>query len=142
MPKPTRDHLTIPSRLAAIDEARRWTTGHARAAGFGDHGIWALELALTEALSNVILHAYEGDEAQQVRLDLEADGERLRLAIHDSGRGFDRDAFTPDELDTPRSDGYGVLLIEELMDEVVRESLPEGGSILTLVKHRKDSRDD
>ena len=64
------DTLLVSSRLDQIGFARRWATKHAREAGFGDEDVWAIELALAEALSNVIRHGYGGAPDEEIRLAL------------------------------------------------------------------------
>jgi anti-sigma regulatory factor (Ser/Thr protein kinase) len=121
--------LTIPSRVAAIDDARRWVSGHL--AGRDEEDVWKVELALTEALSNVIRHAYGGDETREVELALRLDGDRLELEIAHEGEPFDRAGYSPPDLDAVGTGGYGLFLIEELVDEVDFE-----GTRLRMVKCR------
>ena len=135
--EPLSDERTIPSRLPLIEEARQWLTAHSKAAGFDEEGVWEIELALTEALANVIEHAYERDPDCEIRLAVAIDDERLAITITDFGRGFDESAYAVPDLNVPRASGYGVHLIEQLMDEVVREASP-GENRLSLVKYRKE----
>jgi serine/threonine-protein kinase RsbW len=130
------DTLVVPTRLAAIDEARRWASGHARRAAFAEDAIGDLEVAMTEALSNVIVHSYEEREDERVQLSLDIDADRLALGIRDRGRPFDAAAYRPPDLDAPAEHGYGVFLIEQLVDEVVRRPLEDGGTLMQLVRYR------
>jgi serine/threonine-protein kinase RsbW len=130
----------MPTELTAIDEARRWAGGHARGAGIDDAAIADLEVAMTEALSNVVRHSYEGLHGEEVELTLEIDAARLALGIHDRGRPFEPDGYRPPDLDEPGEGGYGVFLIEELMDEVSRRPLGDGGSLVELVHYRREQR--
>lgn len=136
MAGPAAETLTIPSRLEAIDGARLWAATRARAAGFDHEAVAALEVAMTEALSNVILHAYGGATDQEIGLELAIDGEKLSLTVSDRGRPFDYESYTPPDLEEPAPGGYGVHLIDELMDNVVCDSHPGGGTRLTLIKYR------
>lgn len=126
------DSLTIPSRITAIDEARRWATAHL--AGASRDAVWAIEMVLTEALSNVMRHAYAGDEEQLVELTLEVCDEQVVLEIVDLGEPFDPRRYTPPDLDASPTGGYGVHLIGELMDEVDRAPAGDRGTRLRLVK--------
>ncbi len=73
-------------------------------------------LAVDEALSNVMRHAYEGDSAQPIRIVCRCDGNAFQVEVCDLGREFDPFAQPvppPDEL---RSGGRGIFLIRSLMD--------------------------
>jgi anti-sigma regulatory factor (Ser/Thr protein kinase) len=133
---PATEALSLASRVEEIDGARRWVTERIRAAGFGDDDVWALELALTEALANVIHHAYGGDPGQRIELELRVGEERAEVTIRDYGAPFDPHAYEPEPLDTPRSGGYGVHLIREVLDEVAAEPAAGGGTQLRLTKYR------
>jgi len=132
----TQDHLVIQSRLDRIAEARWWVTQRTRAAGFDEESVFAIELALAEALANVVEHAYQGDETREIRLTLRIDDEKLALTIRDFGHKFDLEAYTPPNLDDPAEGGYGVYLIHQLMDEVIYDTSPPQGTKLTLVRYR------
>jgi anti-sigma regulatory factor (Ser/Thr protein kinase) len=134
--------LTIPSRVECIDDARRWVTGHVRTAGFGDDPIGEIELALTEALANVIEHGYGGSDDKKIELTVTEDDHALRIRVRDWGEAFDPAGYSPRDLDDPGEGGYGVFLIEQLMDDVTREAQPGGGTLLTLVKQRKAEETD
>ncbi|RME46512.1 MAG: ATP-binding protein [Chloroflexi bacterium] len=136
MAETTHETLVIHSRLAAVAEARRWASDHVRAAGFDNDVVFAVELALSEALTNVIEHAYAGDETQEIRLSLAIDDEKLRLTIRDFGRKFDLSSYQSPNLDVPAEGGYGVYLIHQLMDEVNYDTSPAQGTRLSLVKYR------
>ena len=128
--------LTIQSATTAIDDARRWARGHLEPAGASEDAIWAVEMALTEALANVIEHGYGGDESQAIELSLELHDDRVELLIVDFGKPFDPAAYRPPDLDAAQSGGYGVHLIAELMDEVERTQPDGRGTHLRLVKRR------
>jgi serine/threonine-protein kinase RsbW len=130
--------LTIESRVECIDDARQWVTDRVRAADFGDEPAGEIELALTEALANVIEHAYKGDGTRPIELSVEPDGETLRVRVRDWGAYFDPASYRGRDLDDPGEGGYGVFLMSQLMDDVTREPQPGGGTLLTLIKTKKE----
>ena len=136
MSTPILHTFRLTSRLGEIDAARRWASEHARRAAFEEEAVHSIELALTEALSNVIRHSYAEQPNHRIELDLTLYEDRLRLDIRDLGCRFDRGSHEVRDLDTPRDGGYGVMLIEMLMDEVVRETFGRAGNRLSLVKYR------
>jgi anti-sigma regulatory factor (Ser/Thr protein kinase) len=130
MPAPVHETLVLPTRLTAIDDARRWASGHAQDA--------QLELAMTEALANVIVHSYDEQPGDELLLTLDIDDERLSLGIRDGGRPFDPTEYREPNLDEPAEGGYGVHLIEQLMDEVTRTALEDGSTLVLLVRYRSN----
>jgi serine/threonine-protein kinase RsbW len=132
--------ITIRSRVEEIDEARRWVTDRVREAGVGDDPVGEIELALTEALANVIEHSYAGAGDQEILVDVAVDDDALAVSVRDWGRAFDPGSYAARDLDDPGEGGYGVFLMEQLMDNVTREAQPDGGTLLTLTKSRKEGQ--
>lgn len=129
--------LVLPSQLARMVDAREWVSARAREAGFDERAVWELDLAVTEAVSNVIRHSYENRPDQEIRLSLAVDGEKLTVVVRDFGRCFHRSAYHPEDRDPDRPGGYGVELIERLMDEVEWDASPAQGTRLRLTKYRR-----
>lgn len=128
--------LVIGSQIEDTAKARHWAAQHARAAGFGAEAVFAIELALGEALANVIEHAYERKSGQEIHLALSIDETKIQLSIRDFGRKFDQSAYRSPNLNEAKEGGYGVYLIEQMMDEVSYSS-PEGkGTQLNLIKYK------
>jgi anti-sigma regulatory factor (Ser/Thr protein kinase) len=134
--------LRISSQLDAIDEARQWVGERVRQAGFGDEPVGEVELALTEALANIVEHAYQGEQSQPIELAVDVDGPVVRVRVRDWGAYLDPASYRGRDLDDPGEGGYGVFLMSQLMDDVTREPQPDGGTLLTLIKAKKDVSDD
>ncbi|MDX6731083.1 MAG: serine/threonine-protein kinase RsbW [Baekduia sp.] len=132
------DTLTIASRFECIDEARRWVAERVRSAGYGDDPVGEIELALTEALANVIEHGYGGDGSGEIAVTVVAGGDSLAVRVRDWGHGADEVGFERRDLDDPGEGGYGVYMMEQLMDDVTREAQPDGGTLLTMIKRKKE----
>ena len=81
----------------------------------------ALELALTEALANAVMHGAKADPSKTIECDLMCDeAQRVLIVVRDPGQGFDLSSI-PNPLSGERlhSDhGRGIYLINQLMDEV------------------------
>ncbi|HLG74213.1 MAG TPA: ATP-binding protein [Chloroflexota bacterium] len=128
--------LSIASRLQELASVRSWIEEQAEAAGFSKGERFELSLAATEACANVIEHAYEGRTDGRIDLHLEIEGPRFELTVRDFGTPFDVSAYQQPDLQQPHEGGYGVHLMNSLMDEV-RYAGCEPGTCLTLVKHRR-----
>jgi serine/threonine-protein kinase RsbW len=135
---PVHDTFVLPTVLTSIDDARRWASDHARSVDMDAEAIAEVEVAMTEALSNVIRHSYDERSGGEVLLSLDIDDARLELGIRDRGRPFEPESYRAPNLDVPAEGGYGIYLIEELMDEVTRQPLDDGGTLMLLVRNRRE----
>jgi serine/threonine-protein kinase RsbW len=127
--------LRIPAKPEYITLCRLALTGLAQLRGIGDETIADLKLALTEAVSNSVRHAY-GDSGGHVEITYELREDRLGIEVVDDGAGFDPDdspAFVGDELS---EGGLGIAIIRTIADELEISSRPGArGSRLRFVKH-------
>jgi len=137
----TRDRLVIDSRLEAATQAREWIAERARQVGLSRETVGDLKLVLTEAITNVVRHSYDGEPGHQIILSWAVDDEMLTLTIRDFGRPFDVGHYQSPDLSELQTGGYGIFLIQSLMDEVRYDTSSGVGTTLTLVKRRdKDQR--
>ena len=124
-----------------LDAIREFAAQAARDAGMDDSAIYAVELSMDEACTNVIEHAYEGMEGGEIECTCDTDDKNLTIIIHDHGKSFDPSAIAlPDleaDLDSRPVGGLGVFLMKKLMDEVRFEPMGEAGNVLTMIKRRK-----
>ena len=81
------DAWELPSRPSAVSELRHRAAAFAAAAGASDEVTEAIALAVSETVSNVILHAYDGEEGE-VRVSCGVDGERFIVEVVDDGGGI------------------------------------------------------
>jgi serine/threonine-protein kinase RsbW len=127
--------LTIPARAEYITLCRLALTGIARVRELPDEVLADLKLALTEAASNSVRHAYAGDdETGVVEISYELRADRLVIEVTDDGEGFDPEATdgSPEELS---EGGLGIAIIRSIADEVEIGTQPGGkGSRLRFEK--------
>src|SRR5436309_9101706 len=81
--------LTIPARAEYITLCRLALTGIARVRSLSDETLAELKLALTEAASNSVRHAYADDSVGVVEISYELLPDRLVIEVTDDGGGFD-----------------------------------------------------
>ena len=134
-----KDQLVIDSRLEALAEARDWLAGRSAQAGVPTGTINDLKLVLTEAVSNVVRHAYDGEPGHPIEMSLVVDADALTLTIRDFGRPFNLGSYRAPDLGDPQEGGYGVFLMHALMDQVHYDTSSEMGTTLTLVKRRENA---
>lgn len=99
--------------------------------------VFNLNLALEEAISNIILYAYTNKEEQEITLEAESDGKSLLFTITDSGTPFDptkaKEADVTLSAEERKIGGLGIFLIKQIMNEVEYHRI-EGKNIFTLKK--------
>ena len=110
----------------------------AESAGLDEQSTYQVETAVDEACSNVIEHAYEGDESGEIQIECYCIPGELKVVIKDQGKAFDPELIKAPSLDSnleDRSDhGLGLFFMRRWMDSVHFEFSKEGGNILTMVK--------
>ena len=128
--------LRIPAKPEYIALGRLALTGLAQARGLDSDTIGDLKLALTEAVSNSVRHAYDSPGEGQVEIRYELRSDRITVEVVDDGEGFDPDeapSFDGDELS---EGGLGIAIIRTIADDVEIESRPGvRGSRLRFVKN-------
>jgi serine/threonine-protein kinase RsbW len=133
-------HFRFPARFEFLDEVRSHVADEARAAGFSEKSIYAVQLAADEAASNIIEHALAGLPNATFEMSCEyADGS-LIVTFVDQGRSFDFSKVKKPDVKADLSDrqigGLGVYLMHKLMDEVMYRS---SGSENTLTLKKRKS---
>ena len=127
--------LTIPARAEYITLCRLALTGIARVRSLSEEVLADLKLALTEAASNSVRHAYTGDDhAGVVEISYELLPDRLVIEVTDEGEGFDpaEERGAPEELS---EGGLGIAIIRAIADQVEIGKQPGGrGSRLRFEK--------
>lgn len=131
-----KDRLVIDSRLEAAAQARQWVAERAKQARLSCETVGDLKLALTEVITNIVRHSYDGEPGHQIILSWAVDDETLILTIRDFGRPFDASHYQSPDLSELQTGGYGIFLIQSLMDEVRYDTSSGLGTTLTLVKQR------
>jgi len=127
--------LTIPARAEYIALCRLALTGLARLRPISEELVADLKLALTEATSNSVRHAY-GNSDGRVEIAYELYGDRLVIEVNDEGEGFEPGENTDlRDLENLTEGGLGIAIIRAIADEFALSRGPEGrGSRLRFAK--------
>jgi serine/threonine-protein kinase RsbW/stage II sporulation protein AB (anti-sigma F factor) len=118
-----RLELRLPASPATVPQVRRALMSFATAHGVPD--VSDVGLAVTEAVTNAVLHAYRGGESGDMRVVACAEPNRLVVVVRDYGCGM-----SP-RLDSPGL-GMGLSIIARLADEVNVERPADGGTRLRM----------
>jgi anti-sigma regulatory factor (Ser/Thr protein kinase) len=118
--------------LAAI---RHFVEEIAQAAGFSAEATGDLMLAVDEAATNVIVHAYK-DRPGHIEIEPVLRSDTLEIRVRDRGPRFDPTLVPPPDFSIPLEEralgGLGIYLMRQSVDEVSYRVTPDGANELTL----------
>ncbi|NOQ98013.1 MAG: ATP-binding protein [Calditrichae bacterium] len=140
--KAKKFHLKLPIETANLEIVREFVARIAQNMGFSEENIHRIELAVDEASTNVIRHAYKNSKTNQKFFSVEVTTheDRLEIDVIDAGKGFD-----PSQVKTPEMDvylkemkrgGLGLYLIKTLMDKVEYKIKPGVKNRVRMVKYK------
>jgi anti-sigma regulatory factor (Ser/Thr protein kinase) len=95
-----------------------------------------MTLAVDEACTNVIRHAYGNRDNERITLTFKVDEDSLEILIRDFGTPMDPSTFLARDLSEVRPGGLGIHFIKAAMDRVEYETPPDGGMLLRMIKFR------
>ncbi len=131
--------LHIESRTERLIAVREFVSDEAREFGFTDEDVSKIALAVDEACTNIIKHAYRFDPNRDITVTVKSKNGAFEITIHDSGAGFDPSRLqAPDMKDyfsNYRKGGLGVYLMKRLMDKVEYEIKPGKRNEVRLTKY-------
>jgi serine/threonine-protein kinase RsbW len=128
--------LRIPAKPEYITLGRLALSGIARSrtVELAPELLADLKLALTEACTNSVRHAY-GDDAGMVDILYELHEDRIVIEVTDEGEGFDASTQPPPfDTDELNEGGLGIAIIQALTDAFEIRDGARGGSTLRFVK--------
>ena len=138
MAQPYDQSWTIPSTNTAAAQVQQEIITAIEQQGYNHEAIFAVRLALDEALVNAVKHGNSGDSSKTVYVEFNINKDRIVIQVEDQGPGF-----IPDQLPDPtaeenlgRPNGRGVMLMRAYMTEV---DFNEHGNRVILTK-RSDCR--
>ena len=123
--------LQLPRDALSVPVVRRVLNSSMRTLGVADECLTDIEIALTEACTNVLDHAAHGDEYEVVA---GLDDTMCVIDVVDTGRGFDAEHLGHAHAESTAEEGRGIQLIRALVDRVHFRSRPETGMIVHLEK--------
>ena len=123
--------LLLPRDALSVPVVRRVLNSSMQTLGVAEECLTDIEIALTEACTNVLDHAAAGDEYHVIA---GLDDQACVIEVVDTGRGFDAEALGHAEADPTSEQGRGIQLIRALVDRVHFRSRPESGMIVHLEK--------
>jgi serine/threonine-protein kinase RsbW len=127
--------------LLNLEKICDFITDCANHAGLNDVEVYAVQLAVDEAATNIIEHGYGRECPSRIDVTCEPLQDGLKVLIYDDAEPFDPSLVPAPEinvsLDEIKPRGLGIFLMKKMMDEVTYESSPDRGNTLTMIKHHK-----
>ncbi|MBN2138706.1 MAG: ATP-binding protein [Sedimentisphaerales bacterium] len=112
--------MVVASTLTASECVCQLIISALEESGFGKEDVFAIHLALQEALINAMRHGNDMDPDKEVKIDYCVDAEKFEIWVSDEGKGFDPCAV-PDPRRSEnlyKPNGRGLLLMCSYMDVV------------------------
>ena len=131
-------HLFMHNNIRQVSRIQDWLEAISPELGIDEMLIPGINLALEEAVTNVINYAYPKGTYGSIELDASLEGNELKFILSDSGKEFDPTLRPEADINAGVEDrpigGLGVHLVRQIMDSVSYER-KEGMNILTMTKN-------
>ena len=131
---------TFPGIFENLEKIGNYVGKAAEDAGFDEFGIYAVQLAVDEACTNIIEHAYGGEGKGLINITIENSLEGIKILIRDHGKSFDPEKIPVPKTNLPLEDiqprGVGLYLMRKMMDDVCYEFSPDLGNLCIMTKRK------
>jgi anti-sigma regulatory factor (Ser/Thr protein kinase) len=134
-PPADRIELKISSDPANLAPTRHALEQWCRSRGFDSAAADDVGLCLTEALANVMRHAYGGRTDRPIVITAQCPDQTLIVRVRDWGNGIDPESVPPARSDPLEPGGVGMICLRKLMDSVTFTPQPDG-MLLTMTRRR------
>ena len=132
--------ILLNNNIAEIPLLSEFIDNFAEEVGLDYSLTMSLNLAMEEAVVNVMKYAYPQGEQGKIDISANVDGDDVVFVISDSGVAFDPTTKAEVDVEQKAEDrpigGLGIHLVRQIMDSIVYERV-DGKNILTLYKNKK-----
>lgn len=152
---PSKNSIIVAGKFKNLKKILGFVQKVVRKAGFTEAENYKIQLAVDEAFTNIIEHAYGGGNVGDIECSCEFNDPELVIRLIDFGRPFDPNSIEAPDLNSNLMDrktgGLGLYFIHQLMDEVKFYCIPENDpltnegfskrpcNVLVMVKRRSKS---
>lgn len=135
--------LKVRGRYSNIRQICDFIIHGAQTSGLGEGATFHIELACDEACTNIIEHAYEGEDRGDIEVRWRVKGNDFVITFHDNGRSFDPTTVPAPAIselsETPEPEnlkvgGLGIHFMRTLMDDIRYSFDQQKGNTLTMIK--------
>ncbi|HET7483571.1 MAG TPA: ATP-binding protein [Actinomycetota bacterium] len=125
--------LCLPRDEASVPVARRICRDSLGMLGVTRDCVGEIELAVTEACTNVLKHVAATEDEYEVSVQINNANCEIRV-IDTAGQSFDHESHGFEEAAVSAESGRGIFIMRAMVDELHFVSAPENGSVVHLVK--------
>lgn len=125
--------FSVPGKPEYVRTIRMAVSSLASNLGFDVEAIDDIKVAVSEACTNVVKHGSESNISYEVSCEITEHG--ITISVIDLVGGYDVDSYIPPDLDHPKENGLGLLIIRALMDEVDISSKIGAGTEIRMTKY-------
>ena len=127
--------------MERLGEISEFIARAARTSGLNDDQTYDVQMAVDEACTNVINHAYKGRDDGKIQIRCEASAAEFIVTIQDWGKQFDPAKIaqpkTHDPLNRRKIGGLGLFFMRKMMDQVQFSFSKDRGNVLVMSKKIK-----
>ena len=135
-----RESIVLPNDVKVVPQLTDFVSAACEAVGFDEMTTMQMNVAIEEAVVNVMNYAYPQGERGDVTVKVASNGMRLKFTIIDSGKAFDPTSQEDVDTTLPAEErpigGLGIHLVRKIMDSISYKRL-NGLNVLTLRKNLK-----
>lgn len=138
--------IILAAQFENLDRVREFVAESAEACGLEPAAVYAVQLAVDEAFSNIVEHAYGGESDEQIECTCQVVGEDLEVTLIDCGKPFNPSLVPGPNLNAALEErevgGLGLYFIFQLMDEVhfsftKKLELSKNCNLLRMIKRKE-----
>ena len=130
---------TFPGRFSSLKYIADFVRKAASETGLDRNATYKVETAVDEACSNIIEHAYGGENIGVIVCSCFIETDQLTIELKDTGKPFNPKAISkPDTtgaLADRKENGLGIFFMRQMMDEVHFSFNTDTGNVLRMVKY-------
>lgn len=137
MSGPFLNRFTIMGETSELSRVRYWLAHTVRTCcveEVTEQQVSEVELALQEALTNVISHALGAGTPQRIDVTMSYEQAKLQVEVSYRGATFDESLVAAPSFDGTRDHGFGLFMMMNLMDEVEHGQRDDGRCFIRMVK--------
>ena len=124
----TETSQTFPAQYESLEKVRQFVAQQAEKCGYKENEVFGIKIAVDEAFTNIINHAYQGECIEEVHCSCIENKKGFTVKMVDSGRPFDPENIPEPDLKSSLEErvmgGLGVHLMRSYMDEVHFSVIP------------------